>query len=407
MKEQILTLTLILISLFSQGQTTSFNQPNPQLKFIADQLFEIKDYNADCYLTMSLQYGGTMNSATTMTLKKIASDTLCGFYFYFKTHKEFIHQDGDFTALISNAFYSSINGKINKTSIIDKPEEFKTRKIENGFIPSIFESSSFFNATPFQIGKLINDTYSKSEAITIHRPDTIINGKSCFNFILKDKIYKVVPRKTVLCFDKNDLSPTYFKQTLNEGVHAQYKIIEYKNTQINIGLKASFFTEESLFGKSLANNSTNPINPPSLKVGQIAPQWTLPVLYREQKISSDKLKGKYILLEFTGTWCGHCWDAVKTMNKLEELYGNNEKLEIFSVFGGEIDTPDRIKKFAEKENIKSTILYSAKEIIEKYKVVGFPTFFIIDPVGKLIYIQKGYSKSVETEIIKMINEKIK
>ena len=49
---------------------------------------------------------------------------------------------------------------------------------------------------------------------------------------------------------------------------------------------------------------------------------------------------------------------------------------------------------------------SAKEVIEKYKVVGFPTFFIIDPMGKLIYVQRGYSESVETEIIELLKERM-
>jgi hypothetical protein len=78
MRKLSLILFVLSISGIIYAQLLNTNL-NPQLKVIADQLIAAKDYKADCYLTISLPYGGTLSSASTITVKKVPSDTLCGF----------------------------------------------------------------------------------------------------------------------------------------------------------------------------------------------------------------------------------------------------------------------------------------------------------------------------------------
>ena len=173
---------------------------------------------------------------------------------------------------------------------------------------------------------------------------------------------------------------------------------------MNLGI--NWDIHKSLFGRKLDKN-TKEIKYKQLKIGEVAPDWELPILGKMIKLSSKELHGKYIMLEFTGTWCPHCWDAVKMMNSLENEFNGNNKLSILSVFSTDFDNEKKIMKFANEQKIKSTILHSAKSVGDKYYVVGYPTFFIIDPTGKLVLTIAGYSQDIENEIANYLRENLK
>ena len=405
MRKLILILCALSICEIMYAQLLKPNL-NTQLKIIADQLIAAKDYKADCHLTISLPYGGSLSSASTVTVKKVPSDTLCGFYYHFKTHDEFKKNDGDFTALFRKTYYASRNGKVSKTSLLKEPEKFRKKLIPNGYIPAIYRTSLFFQVTPYQISEFLNKVFNENYATIIQRPDTIISGNYCFRFILKDIIYNS-PRKTELCFDRNLLTLIYYRQDINEGANSQYQIVKFTNSKINSGLPLNYFTEENIVGKKIDDNSPIPSEKKSLKIGQVVPDWGLPILGTNKKLSSKELKGKYILLEFTGTWCPHCGVAVKMMNRLEDEFKTNSKLQILSVFSAEIDTEDRITKFAKDLNAKSIILHSATCVGDQYYVTGYPTFFIIDTAGKLLMAKTGYSQDIENEIDSFLRKNIK
>jgi thiol-disulfide isomerase/thioredoxin len=406
LKKIFLISTLVTMCAFSHGQMIYRNQANPQLKAIADQLVAIHDYQADGRITFSLPSGGTLTSASSITVKEAPSDTLCGFWYHFKTHEEYRKMDGDFFALFGSAFYMSKNEIVTKTKLSDKPDEFRMKKIADGFIPANYRRSLFFEVTPVQIGKFIQDALSRNATVTVQRPDTVISGTSCSKFIIQDRIYNS-PRKTELCFDKKAAFIVYYRQDLNEGVHAQYKIVKFSNSRLNAGLPADFFTETNICGKASGSGSKMPGKGQSLKVGEVVPDWELPVLRTGKMLSSKELRGKYILLEFTGTWCPHCRDAVTMMNKMEDEFKGNKNLSILSVFSTGIDNEERITNFAVEQKIKSTILHSAQAVGDKYFVTGYPSFFIINPAGRLELEFSGFSQDVEDDIVTYFRKVLK
>ena len=146
-------------------------------------------------------------------------------------------------------------------------------------------------------------------------------------------------------------------------------------------------------------------NPGSL-IGKKAPDWSLPILGENMKISIRDLKGKYILLEFTATWCAHCIEAANMMNRLEEQFGDSEDVALLSIFSSDIDKKEGIQKFAEKLNLKSTILYSASDVGELYQVYSYPNFIIVSPEGKVFMNFPGYSEGVEKNIVNVLTELI-
>ena len=409
MKNTFLLILLTAICGISYGQLLFQNANQfPQLKLISDRLNSITNYEADCDLVITSSAQGTMHSASKLITKKIPADTLCGFYYYFKTHEEFKKNDTDFSAFFNNAYYSSRNGAINKYSFFDEPDKFKDTEviIENGkgCYPAIQRSSIYLRALPKELSEFIDKSLADNDVIIIQRPDTLIGGKYCIKYIINANNLVYSP-STELCFEKVSFFPTYYKSN-SGGMDPQYIIATISNTTVDQQMPANYFSEENLFGRKIEKNNKG-INDKQLKIGEVVPDWELPVLGKMIKLSSKELRGNYILLEFTGTWCPHCWDAVKMMNRLENEFNGNNKLSILSVFSTDIDNEEKITKFAIEQKIKSTILHSAKSVGDKYFVTGYPTFFIIDPMGKLVLTIAGYRQDVENEIINYLRMNIK
>ena len=103
----------------------------------------------------------------------------------------------------------------------------------------------------------------------------------------------------------------------------------------------------------------------------------------KENISLDKYKGKFLYLDFWGTWCGPCLKEIPNINaaynKLEK-----SKIEILGIVGQ--DNAISLKKGIKKEKILwPQILSDAKnKIVESYAIDSYPTSFLLNPEGIII-----------------------
>lgn len=120
----------------------------------------------------------------------------------------------------------------------------------------------------------------------------------------------------------------------------------------------------------------------SNQVGSYAKEFSgMDFLTNESKGLKD-YSGKYLLLDFWGTWCKPCIMELPNLKHAYQ-YTNREKLDFLSIAH---DRPEALKKYLQKDSIPWNQIISTNDnnIVDTYEVLGFPTTFLIDPEGKII-----------------------
>lgn len=113
------------------------------------------------------------------------------------------------------------------------------------------------------------------------------------------------------------------------------------------------------------------------------------------------LRGKYVILDFWGTWCGPC---VKGMPDLKEFRDKNiDKLEVIAVNCGDSYERWENSKFTKSYNwihIKSD--KKNNDFVNKFNIQGYPTKILISPKGEILYRYVGEYLQLYKEIEKHI-----
>jgi thiol-disulfide isomerase/thioredoxin len=107
------------------------------------------------------------------------------------------------------------------------------------------------------------------------------------------------------------------------------------------------------------------------------------------------LRGKYVLVKFTATWCGPCKVQIPGMIETYKKY-HDKGLEIISVYMWErnddsVAAAASIKNFVEEENLPWLILVEPLAVKAAqpeyggfYGISGVPTFILVDKEGKIM-----------------------
>lgn len=140
------------------------------------------------------------------------------------------------------------------------------------------------------------------------------------------------------------------------------------------------------------------------ETGQPAPDFEA-VALDGQSVRLSGFKGKHVLLEFWGTWCGPCRTIVP---RLVELYRTtkDKNLVMIGIACNEI-SEDKLKQVVEAEHLDwiqlDDVRSGAGESIKKmYAVDGVPTCILVSPEGKIV--RRGHPGALLPEIKKIIDE---
>ncbi|MBO5601011.1 MAG: redoxin domain-containing protein [Prevotella sp.] len=115
--------------------------------------------------------------------------------------------------------------------------------------------------------------------------------------------------------------------------------------------------------------------------GVVAPDFTLNDI-NGKPLSLSSLRGKYVILDFWGSWCGWCIKGFPEMKKYYEKYKG--KFEILGIDCN--DTEQKWKDAVKKNELPWLHVYNTRDskVLADYGVNGFPTKIIVGPDGKIV-----------------------
>ncbi len=117
-----------------------------------------------------------------------------------------------------------------------------------------------------------------------------------------------------------------------------------------------------------------------------APNFTLNDI-NGKPLSLSDLKGKWVILDFWGSWCPWC---IKGFPALKEAYKQYDgKVEVLGIDCG--DTEEAWKEAVKKHELPWLQVYNPKgtDLTTQFGIQGYPTKFIIDPKGRIANVTIG------------------
>ena len=98
------------------------------------------------------------------------------------------------------------------------------------------------------------------------------------------------------------------------------------------------------------------------------------------------------------------------MQALPALQALNEKYKDQGVRVIGIDPYDTVEDdmgtFLSKRGVTYTVLLEGKNAAKDYRVSGYPTMYLVDKSGKIIFVQEGYGKGVDEQLSQVIEKNL-
>jgi thiol-disulfide isomerase/thioredoxin len=151
-------------------------------------------------------------------------------------------------------------------------------------------------------------------------------------------------------------------------------------------------------GKKLSDYINNKL---SIQVGQNAPEIKGTAFGGNDFDLANILGEKFVIVDFWGTWCGPCVNGMPHMAEYYRKYAG--RLEIVGVAS---DRLDPWTKFLNEKTEYNWIhlLDEERSIIDRYAIEAFPTKFILNPKGEIVYSEIGESQKFYDKLDELMAE---
>lgn len=142
------------------------------------------------------------------------------------------------------------------------------------------------------------------------------------------------------------------------------------------------------------------------KVGQSAPGFSFQ-LTRDSICKLEDYKGKIVMINFFATWCPPCRaELPRVESDIWKIYKNNPRFALL-VFARE-EGWDKVTPFKQQNGFTFPVLPDeGRKIFSLYATQSIPRNVIIDTDGKIIYQSIGYDPKEFSQMLKLLEEKLK
>ncbi|WP_212922915.1 TlpA family protein disulfide reductase [Capnocytophaga cynodegmi] len=183
---------------------------------------------------------------------------------------------------------------------------------------------------------------------------------------------------------------SYNENKIEKGKYIEIKGIIYKFVDVDINAPKLILEKTKLSKDNLY----------SLQKGFKAFPIVGKDLITGKEISTEKLKGKYILLDFWAVWCVPCIKEFPFLKKLYEETDRN-KFEIIGIAGDseEMAVRDRIEKNA--ISWPQIVSNDINNIIKTFDIKGYPKIYLLNPEGFIIE-ENLRGEKLEAKILELL-----
>lgn len=345
------------------------------------------------------------------TLTNVDSDTLLVFATHMENRSSF---RTDTVALVNNQFELQYPDSALYISIIAKP------KAPNGAVRMAGSPIMFFPGNHLHVNGSINkydvtgselyDGLAKhQEIINLQDKVSELNMSYSKAYKAKDKeeqeriknevkvVYDslLAAKFVAVKADPNTMIAAYFATQLRakEGLEALALLPEnIKNGPMKPMLQKA--------QKSYENGMIREKAKVNMQLGNVAPDFKLATIDGTE-VTLATFHGKYLLVDFWGTWCGWCIKGIPTMKKYYDKY--KKQIEFLGVCCGDTDKKWR-EGVAHHQLPWVNVLEGESNLSARYAVGGFPTKVLIDPEGKIVETFVGESPAVYQKLDQMFGK---
>ena len=262
--------------------------------------------------------------------------------------------------------------------------------------------SGFYNSNDYK--QFLSSSLGKIEAVDMN--DFFVEGKSFPLITLLELDVSKAPH--IKEFIDTSLYPftQYLEYHINNSDNKQYaenlliNLANHYKEDRELSIKYNQWLIEDFFESSYVQrgDARRMINYHHLPVGSNSPDFTLFTVYNDTITLSD-YKGKYLLLDFWGTWCAPCIKEIPEINNLS-MVANKINLEILGIAR---DKQENLEEFLEHNELNYKTVLSNEKVLKDFGVIKYPTKILIGKSGEII--SKGFKLSDVISIIEDTEKK--
>lgn len=286
-------------------------------------------------------------------------------------------------------------------------------QVDTNMIPNFVFNRPIFNLKAIE----------KGEVQVQKKQDTTINGFDCFRLVealveydsisyvrvhyIRKKDFLPLAQNTIIFYlnqEQANINSKIYNIKLNRidenaAFHDSRFIFSEKNTGIHLRYKSLTALKKQWEEQEKAQSSFA-YNTPALNFKTTTLQG--------KEFELEKHKGKIVIMAFFYNNCSPC---IPVLDDLQELYAQYKDRGVEIIALNPVDSKienEEMLSFANEHKLSYHLAQIPKYTVEEmYLVRYFPTIFIIDKKGRVVFSHQGYNTLFKDKISKVVNRKLK